>query len=246
MTDTPKNNPPTTGAPTTRTTTTGMPTGTTTTTSTSGTISPGPESPSTDRLKQKARDASREASRAASDSARDLRGRAETGLHDARERVVGQGEGVKNSLADQVSETARALDKAAQEVDENSVQHQCFKSASDGLTQLSDSLHGKSVGDMVADLAEFGRRNPAAFLGGAALAGFALARFARASERRTYGQSTYGQSSPYRPTAAAGTYERPTATPYQTTPYSAASPAAPGYTAGGSATVTSSSDKETL
>ena len=149
-----------------------------------------------------------------------------------------QGEGAKNGLADQVSETAGALDKAAQEVEENSVQHQVLKSASDGLMQLSDSMHGKSIGAMVSDLAEFGRRNPATFLGGAALVGFALARFARASERRTYGQSS---SSPYRPTSAGGTYERPTATPYETP-----SPATPGFTAAGTATVTSSTDKEAL
>ena len=34
---------------------------------------------------------------------------------------------------------------------------------------------------MAADLSAFGRQNPVAYLGGAALVGFALARFARAS-----------------------------------------------------------------
>ena len=37
------------------------------------------------------------------------------------------------------------------------------------------------VGDIVSDLAGFGRRNPVAYLGGATLAGFALARLAQAS-----------------------------------------------------------------
>jgi hypothetical protein len=34
---------------------------------------------------------------------------------------------------------------------------------------------------MAGELSEFGRQNPVAYLGGAALVGFALARFARAS-----------------------------------------------------------------
>jgi hypothetical protein len=39
------------------------------------------------------------------------------------------------------------------------------------------------MSELIGDLADFGRRNPPAFLGAAALAGFALARFGIASER---------------------------------------------------------------
>lgn len=233
MTDTPKNTPPTPG------TSTSVPGSTSAATPGGAT---GSENSSADRLKQKAHDAGTEASAAASRNARDLRARAETGLHDARERAAQQGETVKNSLADDVSQTAHALQTAAGEVDERSFQHQLLKGASDGLMQISDQMHGKSVGDMVASLADFGRRNPAAFLGGAALAGFALARFARAS-----GTGAYGQSYPYRSAAGAparpttSAYERPTtATPYEPAPTSSAA------SAGGTGTVTTSTDKETF
>jgi ElaB/YqjD/DUF883 family membrane-anchored ribosome-binding protein len=231
MTDTPKTTPPTPG------TSTSAATGATT-----PGAAPAGEGSSADRLKHKAQDAGAEASAAASRSARDLRGRAEAGLHDARERAAQQGENAKNTLADEVSQTAHALETAANEVDERSFQHQMFKSASDGLMQVSEQMHGKSVGDMVSSLADFGRRNPAAFLGGAALVGFALARFARASDRQAYGQSY-----PYRPRAGASA--RPTETPYErpttATPYEPA-PTTPGASAGGTGTVTTSTDKETL
>jgi hypothetical protein len=77
--------------------------------------------------------------------------------------------------------TADALDAAAKELQEHSLQRSLLGEASRGLAGLSRAMEGRSVGELVGNLAEFGRRNPAAFLGGAALAGFAVARLATAS-----------------------------------------------------------------
>ena len=59
------------------------------------------------------------------------------------------------------------------------------REASKGLASVSRALQGRSVGELVAEAAAFGRRNPVAFLGGATLAGFALARLAMASAPAT-------------------------------------------------------------
>ena len=60
-------------------------------------------------------------------------------------------------------------------------QQDLLREAADGLKQIAHAVEGKSIGTMAAELSEFGRQNPVAYLGGAALVGFALARFARAS-----------------------------------------------------------------
>ena len=61
------------------------------------------------------------------------------------------------------------------------LQQDLLREAADGLKQIAHAVEGKSLGTMAAELSEFGRQNPVAYLGGAALVGFALARFARAS-----------------------------------------------------------------
>jgi hypothetical protein len=99
----------------------------------------------------------------------------------AREEAAARTEEAKQGLAREVSATAEALDAASRELQENSLQRSLLSEASRGLASMSRALQGRSAGELVADVAEFGRRNPAAFLGGAALAGFAVARLATAS-----------------------------------------------------------------
>jgi hypothetical protein len=99
----------------------------------------------------------------------------------AREEAAARTEDAKQGLAREVSTTAEALDAASRELQENSLQRSLLSEASKGLASMSQALQGRSVDELVADVAEFGRRNPAAFLGGAALAGFAVARLATAS-----------------------------------------------------------------
>ena len=48
-------------------------------------------------------------------------------------------------------------------------------------------MRDKDLGEVAGDVSDFARRNPLAFLGGAALLGFAGTRIARASERHREG-----------------------------------------------------------
>jgi ElaB/YqjD/DUF883 family membrane-anchored ribosome-binding protein len=123
----------------------------------------------------------REAAAVARDRADELRDAARSTLSDARDAVEKRSEAAKGQAADEIERTAAGLEAAADEMEGSRLQQELLREAADGLKQISRAVAGKSVGQMVEDLSEFGRRNPLAYMGGAALAGFALARFARAA-----------------------------------------------------------------
>jgi aspartokinase len=53
-----------------------------------------------------------------------------------------------------------------------------------GVATVTNSLRGRTLGDLMADTKDYARRHPGTFAVGAAVAGFALARFLRASATR--------------------------------------------------------------
>lgn len=53
--------------------------------------------------------------------------------------------------------------------------------ASDRLRRFADRIREQGVEEMVAEVAEFGRRRPAVFIGGAFIIGLALARFLKST-----------------------------------------------------------------
>lgn len=53
-----------------------------------------------------------------------------------------------------------------------------------GVTTVTDSLRGRTMGDLMVDAKDYARSHPGTFAVGAAVAGFALARFLRASSLR--------------------------------------------------------------
>ena len=78
---------------------------------------------------------------------------------------------------------AISLRRAADELRGGSPQERTFGQMADALADVSDNVRGKDFGEMAGDMSDFARRNPLAFLGGAALLGFAGTRLARASEQ---------------------------------------------------------------
>lgn len=132
----------------------------------------------TESLKRTAEDAKARASQEGSA----LKEQALDGLDDAKSEAADQGEAVKNRAASEMSQTAKALRAAADELDDGSVQHQIFTQASDAVGGMSKALTDRSLGEIVEDLTRFGRRNPAALIGGAVLAGLVVSRFMRASD----------------------------------------------------------------
>jgi len=80
---------------------------------------------------------------------------------------------------------ANAVRRAGDELEQHdqSPASRLVRQAADGLESLSRNLADKEPGDLLNAVRDFGRKNPAAFIGGAVLVGLALGRFARASER---------------------------------------------------------------
>lgn len=101
----------------------------------------------------------------------------------ATEEATKRGDAVKDGVADEISNMGDALRRAADELRGGSPQERTFGQMASALADVSDSVRGKDFGEMAGDLSQFARRNPLAFLGGAALLGFAGTRIARASER---------------------------------------------------------------
>src|SRR5215469_2334267 len=88
----------------------------------------------------------------------------------------------KSAAADNVGRLSRAVHGAADQLGRELPQAAGFiHSAADRMQSASTSLHERSVEDMVGDLTNFARRQPAAAFAGALLAGFALSRFLKSS-----------------------------------------------------------------
>jgi hypothetical protein len=89
---------------------------------------------------------------------------------------------------------AKAVRKASDELSsqDQTAAARLIREAAGGLESFSQSLSNQSLEDMVGTVRDFGRRNPAALAGGAALVGLALGRFARSSSRPA--QGAYAES----------------------------------------------------
>jgi len=135
----------------------------------------------------------------ASDSAADLAERASATARAGAEKISGDAARMarkaQTGAADEVKDVASALRSAAEDMRSGSPQERTFSQIADGLADMSDAMRDKDMGEIVGELGDFGRRNPLAFLGGAALLGFAATRFAKASGGRTH-HSDMAQPSP--------------------------------------------------
>lgn len=105
----------------------------------------------------------------------------------------------KDLLASQLGGVSEAIEKVAGELEgRNETSAHYVRMVADGATRLTSTLKDNSVDDILAIAQDFGRKQPAAFLGVAALLGFAASRFVSASSHRGQdqgaGNSTYGRT----------------------------------------------------
>jgi hypothetical protein len=133
----------------------------------------------TDRLKREA-DAARTT---ASTAAREIEQGVQAIADEARIRAGETVEQQKGAVSSLIGDIAEAVNSAAGELGsrDHSAAAQYANAIGSGLRGISQTLDKKSVGEMVSDVTEFARRNPAAYIGGSLLIGIALARFAVAS-----------------------------------------------------------------
>lgn len=134
-------------------------------------------SPTSSDIKAKAKSVTEDLGNSARETAQEAAGA-------VREEAARRADSAKSGVADEVSDVASALRKAADNMRDGSPQERTFGQIAGGLADVSDSIRGKDLGEMASELSSFAKRNPMLFLGGIALAGFAATRFATASARR--------------------------------------------------------------
>ncbi len=155
-------------------------------------FTPGSERRSDDRtstgdaLSREAQSARSEASGAASE----LKDGASRLLSDAKSKAYEGVEKGKSAAVGSLEDFTAAIRKASDELGDRdqSMAAGLVRQAASGLEQASDALKGQNLSEITNSVAQFARRQPAAFLIGAALAGVALGRFARASSDHADGE----------------------------------------------------------
>jgi uncharacterized protein YjbJ (UPF0337 family) len=116
------------------------------------------------------------------ESAQDTAGRATDGLKD---RARGVAEQQKSAGAEQIEGVADAMKAAAGDLrDKIPLASAYIDDAAGRLGQIASTLRERSVDDVLGNVAEFARKQPAMFFAGAVAAGFALSRFAKSSAKR--------------------------------------------------------------
>jgi galactokinase/mevalonate kinase-like predicted kinase len=95
----------------------------------------------------------------------------------ATDQIEQQQRAASQSLQAFAQAVRRASDELSKQ--DQSAAAQLIHQAAGGLEDLSQTLANQSLGELVATARDFGRRNPFALAGGAALLGMALGRVAR-------------------------------------------------------------------
>lgn len=105
----------------------------------------------------------------------------------------------KDVAASQIHGFASAVDKVARELEsENATMAGYARTVADAANRFSATMKHKDVDDLISMAEDFARRQPAAFVGMAALAGFAASRFLRASATHRPPASAPSTSTGYR------------------------------------------------
>lgn len=132
---------------------------------------------------------------AASD-VRELGQQAQEKIGEATENVKSFAGTQKDLAASQMKGVADALSKVASELEGTDQQNvgRYARDLANGLSNFGKQIESRDVDDLLAAAQDFGRTQPVAFLGMAALAGFAASRFALASSHRHKTQAQTGAS----------------------------------------------------
>ena len=133
-------------------------------------------------LASKARDAAGGVRDEAAGLVQDVKAEGASVAEAARDRASGFAEEQQRAGAEQADGFARAIHRAADELQGTSPQiARHVHEAASSLDGLGRALRERNPGELVGGVEGLARRQPVAFFGAAVLAGFALARFAKSS-----------------------------------------------------------------
>lgn len=114
----------------------------------------------------------------ASEAAEEAKGVASSIAEQARARLNDIVDQQKAAGADKIAGVAKAAHSAADNLDQtNPHMARLVRSAADNVGKVAEDFRSRDIGEVFATVADFGRRQPVAFFGGAVLAGFLLSRF---------------------------------------------------------------------
>jgi len=104
----------------------------------------------------------------------------------------------KDVLAAQVGGVADAMQRAASDLEMNDGASAHYaRLIADNAEKLSETIRNNNVDQLLGIAQDFGRRQPALFVGAAALLGFAASRFVLASAKRREDEQAAAMSSTY-------------------------------------------------
>lgn len=162
-----------------------------------------PDSGSVRDIKAAANEAKESVKAEASRTGEELKRKGEEIASVAKERATDFAREQKEAGAKGIESFARAVGKAADELEETSPE--LARHARDAASQvraISDALRERSVGGLLDDMTTYARREPTVFFGAAVVAGFALSRFlvARTDHSASTDESQYRRADSPGPT----------------------------------------------
>tara|TARA_R110000868_G_scaffold23357_3_gene94340 strand:- start:2824 stop:3426 length:603 start_codon:yes stop_codon:yes gene_type:complete len=141
----------------------------------------------------------------AKDDVRELGHKANEKISEATDSAKSFADDQKNMAAGQIKNVADAIAKVAYELDgEQPTVARYARDLGAGLSSAGKTVQDHDVDDLMGMAQDFGRKQPVAFLGAAALAGFVASRFALASSHRRDNKSAAAQTGVHQPTAPYG------------------------------------------
>jgi hypothetical protein len=127
-----------------------------------------------------------------------------TQLADATEKAKGIASDQKDLLADQLGGVSGALQKVAGELEtKGEPGGRYVRMLADGADKLTSTVRDNDVDQIIGIAQDFGRKQPAAFMGAAALLGFVASRFVLASASRKPDAKSTPASNPSGPSYGA-------------------------------------------
>ena len=156
-------------------------------------------------LRREVEDVAGKVTAEAKDQVGQLADQAKAEVDKATQKVKGIAAEQKDFLAAQIGGVADAMERVAADLEaSNGSSAHYARIIADNAEKLSDTVRDKDVEQILGMAEDFGRRQPAAFIGAAALLGFAASRFLLASRKRAEEQAVAVETEeePYLPGAA--------------------------------------------
>jgi hypothetical protein len=115
---------------------------------------------------------------------------------DATDQAKDLANSQKDKIAEQIGGLADAAQRVAEDLEGDSAPGASYvRMVADNAQKLSGTIRDSNVDDLLGMAEDFGRKQPAAFLGAAALLGFSASRFLTASAKRRVERQTPAETS---------------------------------------------------